>query len=247
MSAANHKYFFEETTLTLVRKAILLRSDFIGIPSRLTRPALTPYATFSALTPYKSSKTRDPKYFLLDLSSFISSTFCMTTLVQTIPSCEIVIVLCVTLKSRVCICTLISDGGSTALLTAYTVCTKHLWWIEIELWAVLKTSRACTLPWDTNILPAVQLFVLASCLVPFASMGTHGQLALLLAIFGLIDALQPGIQTWWLRSCQHFRFKKCFLVILVTGKSRVLGHPLSMLMTLFRIWYPNKAFLNERD
>ena len=30
----------------------------------------------------------------------------MTTLVQTIPSCEIVIVLCVTLKSRACICTL---------------------------------------------------------------------------------------------------------------------------------------------
>jgi len=58
---------------------------------------------------------------------------------------------------------------------------------------VLKTSRACTLPCDTNILPAVQLFVLTSCLVPFASMGlgTHGQLALLLAIFGLIDALQP--------------------------------------------------------
>ena len=30
----------------------------------------------------------------------------MTTLVQTIPSCEIVIVLCVTLKSRACISTL---------------------------------------------------------------------------------------------------------------------------------------------
>ena len=113
MSAANHKYDFDKTTLTLVRKVILLRGDFIGIPSRLTRPPLTPYVTFSVLTPYNSSTTRDPQCFLVDLSSFISSTFCMTTLVQTIPSCEIVIVLSVTLKSRVCICTLIRDGVHT--------------------------------------------------------------------------------------------------------------------------------------
>ena len=128
MSAANHKYDFDKTTLTLVRKVILLRGDFIGIPSRLTRPALTPYVTFSVLTPYNSSTTRDPQCFLVDLSSFISSTFCMTTLVQTIPSCEIVIVLSVTLKSRVCICTLIRDGVHTPyrLLCGannHTVCT----------------------------------------------------------------------------------------------------------------------------
>ena len=35
MSAANHKYFFDEHTLALVRKVILLRSDFIGILSYL--------------------------------------------------------------------------------------------------------------------------------------------------------------------------------------------------------------------
>ena len=35
-------YIFDEQTLILARKVILLRSDFIGIPSRLTRPALIP-------------------------------------------------------------------------------------------------------------------------------------------------------------------------------------------------------------
>ena len=35
-------YIFDEQTLILAKKVILLRSDFIGIPSRLTRPALIP-------------------------------------------------------------------------------------------------------------------------------------------------------------------------------------------------------------
>ena len=43
---------------------------------------------------------------LVDLMSSNRATFCMKTLVQTIPSCEIVIVLCVALKSRICIRTL---------------------------------------------------------------------------------------------------------------------------------------------
>ena len=51
---------------------------------------------------YKASR-REISPSCLNLLSFISSTFCMTTLVQTIPSCEILIVLCVTLKSRACI------------------------------------------------------------------------------------------------------------------------------------------------
>ena len=58
---------------------------------------------------------------LVDLMSSNWATFCMTTLVQTIPSCEIVNVLCVALKSRICIRTLsklenqrISDNSHTA-------------------------------------------------------------------------------------------------------------------------------------
>ena len=49
---------------------------------------------------------------LVDLMSSNWATFCMTTLVQTIPSCEIVIVLCVALKSRICIRTSIKVGES---------------------------------------------------------------------------------------------------------------------------------------
>ena len=37
MSAANHKYIFDKQTLTLARKVILLRSDFIPIPSNPSR------------------------------------------------------------------------------------------------------------------------------------------------------------------------------------------------------------------
>ena len=49
---------------------------------------------------------------LVDLMSSNWATFCMTTLVQTIPSCEIVIVLCVALKSRICVRTSIKVGES---------------------------------------------------------------------------------------------------------------------------------------
>ena len=96
---------------------------------------------------YKNITTRDPQCFLVDLLSFISSTFCMTTLVQTIPSCEIVIVLCVTLKSRACICTLSKGWLAIAKLkplslfnSLLSMLKKAFYNVKIEKWKVKVVS-----------------------------------------------------------------------------------------------------------
>ena len=138
-----------------------------------------------------------------------------------IPWCEIVIVLSVTLKSRVCICTLIRDGVDTPyrLLCGannHTVCTTlciHYTCGKLKLSCELCWKLAERAHCPETRTSCLQFATLCLDILsrPICKDGHPWAAARFLWIIGRSLSLQPqtqpqpGIHTWWLRSCKHFQ------------------------------------------